>query len=150
MNKKQTIILLASIIIMFIFCLYYAIASKTVAIAGVAARFHENGTLIAADFTEVDSVFSKSIFVELGLFSLIQIIGFAMYLQKNKKVLSILLLIEVILTIIEIFCYSSPEYIIFALPIINIGLYLYGLKYEVEEKEEKKPKTKTKTKKEVK
>ena len=131
MSKKQIIISIISISIILLMCIGLTINQKTIAVAALGAKFYANNTLTIKDFQLIDSTFNKAIIIEIGIFSLLQIISFSLYLFKQKKALIVLLIIEIITLIIGIYellsNYSNFTFII-SLPVINIILYLIGLK----------------------
>ena len=77
----------------------------------------------------------------MGLFSILNITGLALYLKKKtsilKKILIIEIILSVILLIVNLSCYLQrlPSFIsmvlffpIYLLSAINVALYLYGLR----------------------
>ena len=131
MSKKQIIVSIISITIMLLICIVLTINQKTIAVAALGAKFYNNHTLTIKDFQLIDSTFNRAIIIELGIFSLLQVVSYSLYLFQQKKALIVLLVIELMTFIIGVIGiinnYSDFTFMV-SLPIINIILYLIGLK----------------------
>ena len=138
-KKKQDIRKNIWLIINFAFImvvgLYIAIESEVVGIAYVAnkAMVDPEAEQVAFNLTvdvikDANNVMNKSIAISVGIYSLVQLLNYCVYLFKKKTILIGLLLLELVLGIVGFFI--NGDLTIFGFPVVSTLIYLRVLKLE--------------------
>ena len=138
-KKKQDIRKNIWLIINFAFImvvgLYIAIESEVVGIAYVAnkAMVDPEAEQVAFNLTvdvikDANNVMNKSIAISVGIYSLVQLLNYCVYLFKKKTILIGLLLLELVLGIVGFFI--NGDLTMFGFPFVSALIYLKVLKLE--------------------
>ena len=133
MNKKQITILIISVSLILIACILYTLEIRTMAVAELGAKAVNNGIITIEDIKSSDSIFPCKIITDLGIFSIIQIFGLAMYLLKKKKGLIAAIILEIVFIVLNIVGFNNPSSLIttstcfYIAPLINMILYFLTL-----------------------
>ena len=134
MNKKQITILIISVSLILIACILYTLEIRTIAVAELGAKAVNNGSITIEDIKSSDSIFPCKIITDLGIFSIIQIFGLAMYLLKKKKGLIAAIILEIVFIVLNIVGFNNPSSLItstsicfYIAPLINMILYFLTL-----------------------
>ena len=138
-KKKQDIRKNIWLIINFAFImvvgLYIAIESEVVGIAYVAnkAMVDPEAEQVAFNLTvdvikDANNVMNKSIAISVGIYSLVQLLNYCVYLFKKKNILIGLLLLELVLGIVGFFI--NRDLTMFGFPFVSALIYLKVLKLE--------------------
>lgn len=138
-KKKQDIRKNIWLIINFAFImivgLYIAIESEVVGIAYVAnkAMVDPEAEQVAFNLTvdvikDANNVMNKSIAISVGIYSLVQLLNYCVYLFKKKNILIGLLFLELILGIVGFFI--NGDLTMFGFPFVSALIYLRVLKLE--------------------
>ncbi len=138
-KKKQDIRKNIWLIINFAFImivgLYIAIESEVVGIAYVAnkAMVDPEAEQVAFNLTvdvikDANNVMNKSIAISVGIYSLVQLLNYCVYLFKKKNILIGLLFLELILGIVGFFI--NGDLTMFGFPFVSALIYLRVLKSE--------------------
>ncbi|MBR4693961.1 MAG: hypothetical protein IKP07_04040 [Bacilli bacterium] len=138
-KKKQDIRKNIWLIINFAFImvvgLYIAIESEVVGIAYVAnkAMVDPEAEQVAFNLTvdvikDANNVMNKSIAISVGIYSLVQLLNYCVYLFKKKNILIGLLLLELVLGIVGFFI--NGDLTMFGFPFVSALIYLRVLKLE--------------------
>lgn len=138
-KKKQDIRKNIWLIINFAFImvvgLYIAIESEVVGIAYVAnkAMVDPEAEQVAFNLTvdvikDANNVMNKSIAISVGIYSLVQLLNYCVYLFKKKNILIGLLLLELVLGIVGFFI--NGDLTMFGFPFVSALIYLKVLKLE--------------------
>ena len=109
--------------------IYIAVSSEVIGIADVVTRSSVNDTTyeLTSDIVmESNKVMNRTIFIMVGIYSGIQLINYIMYLFKSKKVLYVLIALELIYAVYNI----MNGVIMTVFPILSILIYLRLLKLE--------------------
>ena len=138
-KKKQDIRKNIWLIINFAFImivgLYIAIESEVVGIAYVAnkAMVDPEAEQVAFNLTvdvikDANNVMNKSIAISVGIYSLVQLLNYCVYLFKKKNILIGLVALELILGIVGFFI--NGDLTMFGFPFVSALIYLKVLKLE--------------------
>jgi hypothetical protein len=138
-KKKQDIRKNIWLIINFAFImivgLYIAIESEVVGIAYVAnkAMVDPEAEQVAFNLTvdvikDANNVMNKSIAISVGIYSLVQLLNYCVYLFKKKNILIGLVVLELILGIVGFFI--NGDLTMFGFPFVSALIYLRVLKLE--------------------
>ena len=134
-ETKKRIWLLINFAIIMAIGVSIAIESEVIGIAYVAkeAIVDPEAEEVVFNLTrdiivESNKVMNKSIGISIGIYAAIQFINYAVYLFKKKKVLLVLLLVELVAAVTGYFINGSV--IMFGIPFISALIYLRILKLE--------------------
>ena len=115
--------------------LYIAIESEVVGIAYVAnkAMVDPEAEQVAFNLTvdvikDANNVMNKSIAISVGIYSLVQLLNYCVYLFKKKNILIGLVVLELILGIVGFFI--NGDLTMFGFPFVSALIYLKVLKLE--------------------
>ncbi len=77
---------------------------------------------------ETNKIMNKNIGITVGIYGLVQLINYALYLFKKGKVLYVLFILEIISAIAGY--HYNGEFIMFGVPCLSALIYLRVLKLE--------------------
>ena len=132
---KKRMWLIINFAMIMAFGVLIAVSSEVIGIAAVADKAivdHEAENItfnLTRDIiVETNKVMNKSVGITVGIYGLVQLINYAVYLFKRKKVLLVLFLLEIVAAIGG-YLYNG-EFIMFGIPCLSALIYLRVLKLE--------------------
>ena len=132
-ETKRKVWLIINFALIMIFGVLIAIWSEVIGIAYVASTSMVNDETfnLTVDIVKnANHVMNKSIAISVGLYSLCQLINYISYLFKKKKMLFVLMILELAAAISIYFTNGNVD--IFVVPVLSATIYLRVLDLEEE------------------
>lgn len=131
-DLKEKIWEIVNFAIIMLAGIFFAIESEVIGIAHVANQALNQETEVFNLTVDVvknsNKVMNKAIFLSVGFYALIQLVNYCLYKFKLKKVLIICIILEILLSISELF--YSGNFFLAGIPVISALIYLRILKLE--------------------
>ena len=108
--------------------IFYAIESSVISIAAVVSKFYADHTLDVKYINELNHTFNIQILIDLGMFSILELLSYIGYLIKSKRLSYSLLFLEGLLAVLAIEQIITTKNImtsiIWFIPLISNVIYL--------------------------
>ena len=132
---KKRIWLIVNFAMIMAFGVLIAVSSEVIGIAYVGSKsiVDPEAEKITFNLTrdilvEANKVMNKNIGITVGIYGLVQLVNYVLYLFKKKKYLFVLFLLEIVAAIAG-YLYNG-EFIMFGIPCLSALIYLRVLKLE--------------------
>ncbi len=132
-DKKAKDLLLANFIIIMFFGVLLAIEAEVIGIAyvGGKAMVDDGFNLTSKIINEANVYMNSAIAIVVGVYALLQIINYGLYLYKKDGLLKVFMIIDVLIFVgCFAFKLSPAVFSIYLVPVLSSFIYLKVLKIE--------------------
>lgn len=127
-SKKQIIMLSIGMLIMFAALIIHSMIISNIGISALSAKYYAFGELTHEGIINTYSAMRLAIIEEVGIFAVLEIVSFIMFLLKKEKVQKIILVINIIFVVIYLLDIIAVGHLrstfITAVPTFNTIIYM--------------------------